>query len=436
MPISTRLSQSCVLLATLAVSTLHAGPKFHFNEGQANIELNTMMQWWGAMTPEPQNTPQTESRADLYLRRGQLGLKGQAKQGLTFQSVISYDNAGKDPFGGTTFGSGQDLSISRFVLQEATTTLSVDSNWLVITAGLFRPQTSREFTGSYANVSSLDYSLVYNYVRQHLLTRSSGRETGLDIGGQWCIPTMAGVSWHVGGFDAYQEKAKANTDLRGHRIWSPLATGRIALTLGDMENPKQMMRSSVQAFGKRTGMTLGASGSYQGLNTTLWDTTKTTNATTGITTIKLTNAGGFKRNATIGGDILANWKGLALNGEYALLQRTAAIHPDSNDQSYTDQVWHARMAYAFALGDSLGFIEPAILYASFQGDALSLQNPNGSETQLDFGINYYPMAKGVRYSIHVVRPTGVAKSQFSSGSKDGIANPKNTTIVGEVLFAL
>ncbi|HSQ42547.1 MAG TPA: hypothetical protein VLM37_09730 [Fibrobacteraceae bacterium] len=422
--------------SALVATSLYAGPKFNFNDGKSSLEIGTIMQWWGAVTPDPQNVPETDSRADLYLRRGQLKLKGQVMPSLMFQTVFAYDNIGKDPYGGTSYGSGQDLNCSRLILQEAMMDYTLDPNLAVFTLGYFRPQTSREFTGSFSAVSSLDYALTYGYVRQHLGTRSAGRETGADIGGQWSMPGLGGINWHLGGFDAIQEKAKSytSTDLRGHHVWSPLWTGRLAITAGDMENPKQAMKSSVQAFGKRTGLTIGVYGSYQGYTDQLWDTT--TKTSNGVTTTKITYAGGFNENSMLGYDLLGNWKGLALNGEIAWLHREGKPHPDSSKVSYTDQVWHVRTAYAYKLGDSLGFLEPSFTYSRFKGSDKSLQNPGGEETQLDIGLNYYPAVKGMRIAVHYVRPDGEAKSQYTSGLSNGIQNFKNTTIVGEILFSL
>lgn len=408
----------------LAASTLWAGPKFNFNEGKSSLEITQTYQLWGAITPSTDNSPDTDPRIDLYLKRGRFGFKGQAMPGLSYNTVIAFDNVGKDPYGGTSTGSGQDLTAGRFVVMDAYMAYELDSNLAVMTMGYFRPQTSREFTSSFAGVSSLDFSLVYSYYREHLTPRPSGRETGMNLGGQWAMPGLFGVQYEVGGFDMIQEKAKTNANLRGHRTWSPLWTGRLALTVGDMENSKYASKKATQYFGKRTGLSIGGYGSYQGMTDKLYDTT----AATSSAPMKLSYAGGFKKNITYGGDLIANWKGLSLSGELSMLQR------DTGAGSYTDKVWYGRAAYAVTF-DSIGSFEPVFLYSQFEGDKMSAQNPNGEETQMDFGVNYYPTVKGIRVGLHYIYADGEAKSQYSKGlNKAGVEDTKNSSVVGELLI--
>lgn len=413
----------CALLGLASVASW-AGPKFNFNEGKSSLEITQTLQLWGAITPSEDNTPATDPRIDLYLKRGRFGFKGQAMPGLYYTTNFAYDNVGKDPYGGTSTGSGQDLTNGRFVVMDAFLSYEIDTSLAVVTLGYVRPQTSREFTSAFGSVSSLDFSLVYAYYREHLTVRSSGRETGVNVGGQWAMPGKFGIQYNIGGFDAVQEKAKTNANLRGHRTWSPLWTGRVALTAGDMENSRYAMKQPTQYFGKRTGLTLGAYGSYQGETDKLYDTT----AQTSTTPMKLTYAGGFSKNLSYGSDFLANWKGLSVSGELSFLQR------DTGAGSYTDTVWYARAAYGFKLGDSLGNLEPVLLYSRFTGDANSVPNPKGEETQMDMGVNWFPPVKGVRISAHYIYADGEAKSQYSKGAnKAGVQDTKNSSVVGELL---
>ncbi len=85
----------------MAASTLWAGPKFNFNEGQSSLEITQTYQLWGAITPSTDNSPDTDPRIDLYLKRGRFGFKGQAMPGLSYNTVIAFDNVGKDPYGAT-----------------------------------------------------------------------------------------------------------------------------------------------------------------------------------------------------------------------------------------------------------------------------------------------------------------------------------------------
>lgn len=405
----------CVVAFSLVPALTMAGPKWTYNEGNSSMEIAPTIQTWGAYTLDPKNEPAVDPRADLFLRRLHLTMRGQAMPSIGYQAIFAFDNTGKDPLGGPAPGSSQDLNNSRIIMQEAWVSWTADTNVMVATAGLLRPQTSREFISPYAQVSSLDFSLVYNYVRQHLSTRSTGRESGMDLGGQWATPMGMGMAWHLGGYDVTPELAKQNANLRGHRIWSPLLTGRLELIMGDMENPKQILRKGVQYFGKRNGATLGAWASHQGTTSQLFDSTAT----------KFVYAGGFESNDGMGLDLLLNLGGLALNGESVWLSRKAARTPTAVAQKYTDLVWMTRASYALPLAKTGWIIEPNATYSSFKGDSLSLQNAGKEDVQTDLGINLFPPTKGIRVSTHLVIPT----------SQTG-KSPKNTTLVGEILLAL
>ncbi len=110
------------------------------------------------------------------------------------------------------------------------------------------------------------------------------------------------------------------------------------------------------------------------------------------------------------------------------------LQRDTGAGSYTDKVWYGRAAYAVAF-DSIGSFEPVFLYSQFEGDKMSAQNPSGEETQMDFGVNYYPTVKGIRVGLHYIHADGEAKSQYSKGlNKAGVEDTKNSSVVGELLI--
>jgi hypothetical protein len=101
------ISGSAVLLATLSGN---AGPKFTYNEGKSNLELIQTDQVWGAYTRPFDNIPATDSRADLFLKQGRIGFKGQILPGLSYSTIFACDNLGKDQFTGA-LGSAQTTRV-------------------------------------------------------------------------------------------------------------------------------------------------------------------------------------------------------------------------------------------------------------------------------------------------------------------------------------
>ena len=95
--------------------------------------------------------------------------------------------------------------------------------------GYFRPQVGKEQMGSEFYVLSFDKSLADIQPRQHLLARSTGRETGGNIGGLYLSDGWS-LNYNVGIFDPSNKAIIGN----GTK-WSPLLTGRVALSVGDPE---------------------------------------------------------------------------------------------------------------------------------------------------------------------------------------------------------
>lgn len=408
------------------LTNLTAGPKFTYNEGKNNLELFSQAQFWGVGSYDPATVPSTQNRLDFYLRRTRIGLKGSAYPKLDFLTSFAYDNLGKDPFSGT-IGSGQKLEMAEFRVWDAYFLYHLDSTWANISFGLQRPVVSREYNNPYTGVPSLEVASTYYYLRDHLTTRPTAREVGVNIGGQYADSNRIwGVVYNAGIFDAAQEKS---SELAGSRCWSPLVTGRLGVSLGQPESRYHKLSYDLNAFGKRKGCTIAGYAAYQGHVDERYDTAKCVFDSSKGTYSLRGYKGGFRNNSTMGVDLLANYMGLTLDGEYSLLKREFSdswatktnayltTKKLANFGNYTDKVWHIRAAYAVPIHETQ-FIEPALLYTEFDGDANSINYPSGKDRILDAGVNWYVNKNNLKLSIHWLSQDGGPVSTFAKKAAD------------------
>ncbi|HLP41096.1 MAG TPA: porin [Fibrobacteria bacterium] len=239
------MSLSIFASVTLAPQAPRAGPKFTFDEGRKSLEITQTYQVWGVATFDPENVPTQDPRADLYFRRARLGLKGIAYPGVDYLVWFAYDNIGKDPNTGS-MGAPQAVPNTTFQAWDAYLTWHADSTWANVSFGLLRPRIGSEFLNAYSAVPSLEKALTHYYVRDHLLTRPSGRETGINVGGYRAdTVNQHAFGYDFGIFDANQEKV--TTAATGSVKWSPLLTGRVSGTLGDPENKGYKLATDLQS---------------------------------------------------------------------------------------------------------------------------------------------------------------------------------------------
>lgn len=413
------------LCGTLVLfSTSWAGPKLTFDDGKKSLEIMQAYQVWGVATLDPKNVPVPDARADLYLRTARLGLKGMAYPDLDYLVWFAYDNIGKDPITGS-MGAPQAMPNTVFQALDAYFTYHLDSTWANVTFGLFRPQVGTEFITSESVLPSLDKALTHYYVRDQLDSRTSGRETGINLGG-WRADTTDkyAFGYNFGIFDAAQEKV--TTVAAGSLQWSPLLTGKISGTWGDPENKDYKLSTEPNSFGKRTGVTVAAFASWQGKTDEKLDTTQTN-----------PYIGGFAKNSVMGSSLLLNWLGLELDAEWDLLYREfsdgfpALYAATKKNTTYVkstaveDQVWHVRGGYSFLILKTQ-FVEPTLMYSRFDGEKSDPTNSGGSDKVLDAGLNWYVQKNNLKITLHYVKQDGDAKSLFTQGAnKKGELKQRN-----------
>jgi hypothetical protein len=430
-----------LVLAFSAIATAAwAGPKLSWNDGQSSLEFQQVYQLWSAYTFDPAFNSSEDARLDFLVRRARWTFKGQAAPDINYQVQLAADALAKDPLSTGVQGTAQYPTT--FQALDVYATWTADTTWANLTVGLFRPVLSRELFTSPTSVVSLDNTLTYSYLRDFLFTRSTAREGGADLGGFWYSEAKAlGASYDLGIFDASQEK-NAST-LKGSQSWSPLVTGRLALTVGDPESKTYKPSYSGTSNGKRKGLTLAAYGSWQG-NTSLYvdstvavskstaskagTTTKTigsyvssvsSDSSTYKTTLKY--AGGFDLNTVVGADLQAEWAGFVLNAEGAWMHREFSDAQISQrailslPKEFDDYVWNVRVAYGFPVAKTI--VEPAVSYSRYEGDVNSVLDPDGEDQQWDVGVNWYP-STAVKVSLHYVGNDGKGTSAYTTSKRD------------------
>ena len=412
------------MVISLSLACAWAGPKFTFNDGKSDLELTQSYQLWGAYTRNVNDVPSTDSRADLFLKQGRVGVKGQAIPRLTYSTIFAFDNLGKDLFTGS-LGSAQATTNATFQLYDLNMTYALDSTFANITFGYFRPQSGHENIAPDAGVNSLDKGLTSMYLRSFLTGRTSGRETGVNIGGFYGSK-FVGVAYNLGAYDPTQALI-AGTD-GGSRKWHPLAVGRLAVSIFQADMLSYRLIPEINFFGQRKGITFGGHYSYQGATDETWDTSAVKyDAVKKTYSGAVKYVGGFQKNGSFGGDFVANFMGLNVDGEYDVMSRSVngiSYHGDlvkAPAANFKDRVYHIRAGYDIPLPKDQ-FLEPALMYTEFTGDAASVLYPNGDDRIIDAGLNWYLNKNNLKIALHYINQSGKPKSYYQSAAPDAKGN--------------
>lgn len=355
-------------------------PKAVAIEGK-KIEITQSLQLWDVYTLETLGAQAQESRNDLYIRRGRLGVKGDLQKNVSFNVSFAYDGIGRDK---KTAGNGSPNPDDNhdFFLWEAFTTWS-HKPMFNITAGYFRPQVGREHMTAAFKTSSFEKSLSNFQPRAHAIARGTGRELGINVGG-----LQKGNGWsfnyNFGLFDMSGEK------LIGEGSKSlPMIASRLAFTLGDPEMEKYGIGYTHSYYGKRKGITLGVNSTYQGETAV------------------------FTSNSFYGADVLANWGPWDFTMEWDWLYRNSFLEQEPTDiippltESTTDQVFTYKLAYNFLLKNGK-ILQAAGMYsgqlASDWGNRQGLNSLTGATDQkvYDIGINYLINKDNLKLNLHYI----------------------------------
>ncbi len=372
-----------LLFVLCSGAAAHAGPKLTFGE-HGELEVYQAIQVWGVYTlgaeaarTDADGLEPVADRADLFVRRGRLGVKGKLAARHGFNVVLAYDGLGKGAHSGIRGGSNPDNLLIH--VWDATWTFALHEDLAHLTVGYFRPQVGRlSMTGAFAT-HTFEKSLLQTYQRAHLVGRSNGREFGVNVGGLWKAGVV-GLHYNVGAFDATHSRLVGPFAERT----SPLLAARVALSLGDPEHPRYSLSYATNTFGRRTGVTLAAQGTWQGRTEV------------------------FEQNDSVGFDLLGHFAGLTVMGEVHLLGNVRR-----GEARTVKQVWFASAGYSFPLPNGYA-LEPFATITRFDGEPRA-PGYTGTDRQLELGLNWYVDGNNMRVNAAYGRGDGTATSEYTDG---------------------
>ncbi len=348
-----------------------------------HIQPYAIVQMWGTytmgerarLTADGPLEPVAD-RLNFTARRARLGFKGKPYKNFTYNLALFYDNLGRDRYSGTRAGinDGQIGVWDAFMSWKMTP----KNDFAHLTFGYFRPQISRECITAYSAVNSFEKSLSQTYIRQHMMGKNHGRTMGMNLGGLRQEEKVS-INYNVGIFN--NNTTGGVTETSG-KFWSPLFTGRLALSFGDPEMDKYSISYDINFFNKRKGVSIGLNAAEQ----------------------RLTEA--FVSNTTKGVDVLINYLNLNIDGEYMQLDRKkegGKFHSDTG---------HMRVGYNLLIQNKV-FLEPSFLITAFNGPDGG--QSSGQDRIYDAGVNWYINKKNCKLSLHYVWQEGYGKNGYTDG---------------------
>ena len=309
------------------------------------------------------------NRGDVSFRRLRFGGKGTPWSWLSYSFQLYLDRLGEDPYAATkgSYGGGPGIW-NAFI----TAKLLKNSELLNVHAGYYWAAISREFNTCPWAVGSFDKSRANWYLRNFITGKGNGIENGVGLGGMQQFG-IVGIGYRAG---AYEPQAYADAGYPDH-----LYTGRLMVSIGDPEQTKYRYTLSGNQWGRRTGITIGTGFASQNSG-------------------RLSDSLVFTGSTAWGGDMLVNFIGLRIDGEYFVMKRTADGRKDFNGSE-----WHIRLGYAFTAGKTL--VEPCISFDRYDGEgSKALFKYLGDDRTFDIGVNWYLNRDNLKVALHYVNQNG------------------------------
>ena len=338
-----------------------------YNEKKA-FKPNIALEIWGTYNLHNKNTDEKNNRFDVSLRRFRFGASGSPYSWLSYSFQFHADRLGEDNYAFTK-GSYGGIDIWNAYI---TVKLLKESELLNVHAGYYWAAIGRQFNTSPWAVGSFDKTRAGWFLRSFITGKGNGIESGVGVGGLINFNNF-GISYRVG---TYEPKAYA-TDENSSRLY----TGRVMFSFGIPEQKKYSYMLSGNQWGKRTGVTVGLGISNQNNG-------------------KLTDTIIWKNSMAYGTDVLINFKGLRIDGEYYLMKRTAKKMDDFDGSEF-----HVQAGYDIPLKNT--FLEPSFTYEKYLGKGnTTLFKYIGDDVTYDMGINWYLTEQKVKLSLHYVMQEG------------------------------
>ncbi len=365
-----------VLVSLSALSAAQDGEKPPFTvAGNDNLfkPVVALETWVTYSMDEKKGTTEYANRPDVSFRRFRFGGSGSPYSWLGYDFQLYVDRLGEDDYASTK-GSYGGIGIWNAYI---TAKLLKNSELLNLHAGYYWAAISREFNTSPWAVGSFDKTRSNWYMRSFVTGTGSGIESGIGLGGLKNFGNF-GLSYRVG---VYEPQAYNNSSFADR-----LYTGRVMFSIGDPEQTSYKYMLTGNQWRKRKGVTLGLGASTQSDG-------------------KLTDTTFFDHSIAFGADILADYEGLRIEGEYFMFTRSAGV------DNFNGYQWHVRAGYSFTAGK--GYLEPSVSYDKYEGKGeRSLFKYIGDDNTLDIGLNWYMNKDKLKLAFHYVIQDGSVSSNI------------------------
>lgn len=318
-----------------------------------------------------------DDRINFHIRRARFGFRAQPVENLRFTAIAAFDGLGRDALTGT-LGSSNNTVPTTMGIMETTMEWRVlpKKEALFLTAGLFRPQYSRESITSAWALPSIEKSFSQNYVRRHISGPGLGRNFGINVGGILRPKeAKAGMYYNLG---IFTPQYTGTGGLTLGKVFAPLWVGRVVFEWGDTESSRYKISYDHNYFNKRKGLSLGINGATQGATDQ------------------------FSVNDALGMDVLFNWNWLNLDAEYNWLHRTGTTGAEAGGRT-----GHIRGSINVIAAKKY-FLEPTAAFMFYSGEmtaegqarASTLKLSSGKEEAVDVGINWHLQPKRLKVLLH------------------------------------
>ena len=353
---------------TIKSETEKSSPFLEVNKEKMFIPVVSIESWATYSMGEEKNGTEYANRSDVSFRRFRFGASGTPYSWIKYSFQLHLDRLAEDSYASTK-GSYGGIGIWNAYI---TAKLLKESNLLNLHAGYYWAAISREFNTSPWAVGSFDKTRADWYMRNFITGTGNGIESGIGLGGLKNFDNF-GISYRIG---TYEPQLYSSS-----KYASRLYTGRLMFSFGDPEETSYKFMLSGNQWRKRNGVTIGFGASSQSDG-------------------KLTDTTFFDNSTAYGADILINYQGLRIDGEYFMFNRVAESVED-----YDGTEWHIRAGYSFVIAGK--YIEPVITYESYEGEGTkSLYKYIGDDTTLDLGVNWYLNKDKFKLALHYVIQDG------------------------------